>query len=133
FEPARTPFDWLSRDPAVIDAFINDPLCFAELMPPAQASFLAAASRLSDPAGLRSIRSDLPLYLFSGSDDPVGQRLEGVRLLIERYRKAAWTTSHTISTLVDGTRCSTRSTARRSGRACLVGWRRRWNERRLGQ
>jgi len=31
FEPARTPFDWLSRDPGVADAFMNDPLCFAAL------------------------------------------------------------------------------------------------------
>jgi hypothetical protein len=30
----------------------------------------------------------LPIYIFSGSDDPVGQRLEGVRLLIDRYRSA---------------------------------------------
>ena len=88
FEPARTPFDWLSRDDAVVDAFINDPLCFAELKPAAQASFLAAAPRLSDPAGLRRIRSDLPVYLFSGSDDPVGQQLAGVQVLIERYREA---------------------------------------------
>jgi len=30
----------------------------------------------------------LPTYLFSGSEDPVGQRLEGVRTLIDRYRQA---------------------------------------------
>jgi alpha-beta hydrolase superfamily lysophospholipase len=88
FEPARTPFDWLSRDSAVVDAFINDPLCFPNLQPAAFASFLAAAPRLSDPAILRNIRNDLPIYLFSGSKDPVGQQLEGVRLLMERYRNA---------------------------------------------
>jgi alpha-beta hydrolase superfamily lysophospholipase len=88
FEPARTPFDWLSRDSAVVDAFINDPLCFAQLQPAASASFLAAAPRLSDPVSLRKIRKDLPMYLFSGSEDPVGQQLEGVRVLIERYQKA---------------------------------------------
>ena len=88
FEPARTPFDWLSRDSAVADAFINDPLCFAELQPAAFASFLAAAHRLSDPISLRQIRNDLPIYLFSGSEDPVGQQLEGVQVLMERYHKA---------------------------------------------
>ena len=88
FEPARTPFDWLSRDTEVVDAFIEDPLCFAELQPAAFASFLAAAPRLSDPRYLRRIRDDLPIYLFSGSEDPVGQELEGVQTLIDRYHKA---------------------------------------------
>jgi len=88
FEPARTPFDWLSRDTAVVDAFMNDPLCFAELQPKAFTSFLGAASELSDPLRLRNIRDDLPIYLFSGSEDPVGQQLEGLALLMHRYEKA---------------------------------------------
>jgi alpha-beta hydrolase superfamily lysophospholipase len=88
FEPARTPFDWLSRDTGVVDAFMNDPLCFAELQPRAFASFLGAASELSDPLRLREIRDDLPIYLFSGSEDPIGQQLEGLTLLLHRYEKA---------------------------------------------
>jgi alpha-beta hydrolase superfamily lysophospholipase len=88
FEPARTPFDWLSRDDAVVDAFMIDPLCFAELKPAAFASFLGAAPRLQNPTNLAKIREDLPIYLFSGGDDPVGQELEGVQALIERYREA---------------------------------------------
>src|SRR4029077_17666544 len=31
FEPARTPFDWLCRDQAIVDAFMADPLCFDDL------------------------------------------------------------------------------------------------------
>jgi len=88
FEPARTPFDWLTRDTAVVDAFMNDPLCFAELQPKALASFLGAAADLSDSLRLRGIRDDLPIYLFSGSEDPVGQQLEGFALLIHRYQEA---------------------------------------------
>jgi alpha-beta hydrolase superfamily lysophospholipase len=88
FEPARTPFDWLSRDNGVVDAFINDPLCFPQLQPASLDSFLAAAPRLSDSMRLGKIRSDLPIYLFSASADPVGQQLEGVEILMSRYHQA---------------------------------------------
>ena|SRR5215831_1919438 len=88
FEPGRTPFDWLSRDTATVDAFINDPRCFPSLQPTAFASFLGAAGKLSDPANFRKIRKDLPVYLFSGSEDPVGEQLAGVAVLIQRYRDA---------------------------------------------
>jgi alpha-beta hydrolase superfamily lysophospholipase len=88
FKPARTPFDWLSRDPRVADAFMADPLCFAALQPSSAQSFLAASVRLADPLALSKIRPELPIYIFSGSDDPVGQQLEGVRILIGRYQKA---------------------------------------------
>ena len=50
-----------------------------------------AFPRLADPREIRKVPDDLPLYIFSGSDDPVGQRLEGVRVLIDRYRSAGLT------------------------------------------
>ena len=88
FEPARTPFDWLSRETAIVDAFLKDPLSFPILKPASTASFLGAAPRLAEPAGLSEIRQDLPVYLFSGSEDPVGERLAGVRTLMDRYHRA---------------------------------------------
>ena len=91
FEPARTPMDWISRDNAQVDAFINDPLCFPSLKPKSMQSFLDAFPRLADPREIRKIRDDLPVYILSGGDDPVGQRLEGVRVLIDRYRSAGLT------------------------------------------
>lgn len=88
FEPARTPFDWLSRDSRVADAFMNDRLCFATLQPASTGSFLAASVRLADTKALSKIRPDLPIYVFSGSEDPVDLELAGVRSLIERYHEA---------------------------------------------
>jgi alpha-beta hydrolase superfamily lysophospholipase len=88
FEPARTPFDWLCRDQAIVDAFMTDPLCFEDLHPDSLISFLGTAPRLSDPVALSKIRRDLPVYLFSGSEDPVGQQLRGLHRLIGRYRDA---------------------------------------------
>lgn len=88
FDPPRTVLDWLSRDNDVVDAVFRDPLCFPRLKQDSFSSFLAAAPRLADPTALYSIRHDLPIYLFSGSEDPIGQQLEGVQALIERYREA---------------------------------------------
>jgi alpha-beta hydrolase superfamily lysophospholipase len=88
FEPACTPFDWLCRDQAIVDAFMADSLCFKNLHPDSLVSFLGTAPRLHDPAALRRIRGNLPIYLFSGSEDPVGQQLRGLRTLIGRYRDA---------------------------------------------
>jgi len=50
--------------------------------------FLSASAPLADPAALSGIRPDLPIYLFSGSEDPVGRQLQDVRTLVDRYRKA---------------------------------------------
>ncbi len=79
---------WQSRGPARgVVQFMNDPLCFPTLQPKSTESFLAASARRADPDALSKIRSGLPMYLFSGSEDPVGQQLEVVRTLIKRYRK----------------------------------------------
>jgi alpha-beta hydrolase superfamily lysophospholipase len=77
FEPVRTPCDWLSRDPATVDAFMNDLLCFGWLQPAANDSFFAPAPQLADLARLRQIRPDLPIYVFSGSEDPVMWPIDG--------------------------------------------------------
>ncbi|HVQ72916.1 MAG TPA: alpha/beta hydrolase [Bradyrhizobium sp.] len=88
FEPARTRFDWLCRDRAIVDGFMADPLCFEALHRESLVSFLGTAPRLCDPVALRKIRRDLPIYLFSGSEDPVGEQLRGLYTLIGRYRDA---------------------------------------------
>ncbi|WP_198033789.1 alpha/beta fold hydrolase [Bradyrhizobium sp. WSM2254] len=88
FEPARTPFDWLSRDRATVDAFMADPLCFANLSVASLASLLGAAPQLHDPASLRRVRRDLPVYLICGDADPIGQHLRGIHTLINRYADA---------------------------------------------
>ena len=66
----------------------SDPLCFPSLTPNSMQSFVGAFPRLADPKELRKVREKLPIYIFSGSDDPVGQRLEGVHALMDRYRGA---------------------------------------------
>jgi hypothetical protein len=51
----------------------------------------APHGRAHEPREIQKVRYNLPIYIFSGSDDQVGQRLEGVRVLIDRYRSAGLT------------------------------------------
>lgn len=86
FEPARTPFDWLSRDMAHVDAYIADPFCGFSATPASMQSMMAALARTLDPMALAAIRRDLPVYIFSGDKDPVGgPDLAYLRPLAERY------------------------------------------------
>ena len=86
FEPARTPYDWLSRDPQEVDRYIEDPLCGFESQ--TREFPRASARRLADPRRLASIRGDLPCLLVAGDEDPINFRLAGLRLLERRWRDA---------------------------------------------
>jgi alpha-beta hydrolase superfamily lysophospholipase len=121
FEPARTPFDWLCRDQAIVDAFMADPLCFEDLHPDSLVSFLGVAPRLCDPVALRNIRSDLPIYVFSGSEDPVGQQLRGLHRLIGRYRDAGLR-DIAVDFYPGGRHEMLNETNRRQVQTCLLGW-----------
>jgi alpha-beta hydrolase superfamily lysophospholipase len=88
FEPARTPFDWLSRNPAEVDKYIADPLCGFDATPESMMSIFTAAQVMFEPEALKRIRPTLPIYLFAGDKDPLNSSLAGLTPLVERYRAA---------------------------------------------
>jgi alpha-beta hydrolase superfamily lysophospholipase len=88
FEPARTPFDWLSRDAREVDKYIADPLCGFSVDQPAMLSIFSAAAPLFEPGALQRIRGDLPIYLIAGDKDPLNGGLAYLAPLVERYRAA---------------------------------------------
>ena len=88
FEPARTDYDWLSRDPAEVDRYIADPLCGFGIDAASTRSMVTGAPRLGDAGALAGIRSDLPLYLVAGSADPLNVELALLEVLEQRYRDA---------------------------------------------
>ncbi|MCL6600518.1 MAG: alpha/beta hydrolase [Alicyclobacillus macrosporangiidus] len=72
FRPGRTPFDWLTRDVAMVDMFVGDERCGAPLTAGAFQSFFQALEQQLSPALIRHIPSALPVFLISGERDPVG-------------------------------------------------------------
>ena len=88
FEPARTPFDWLSRDEAAVNAYVSDPACGFNMSERARESAKDAWQRASEPAQLKRIRKTLPIYILAGDADPVNQGLEALTPVAQRYREA---------------------------------------------
>lgn len=88
FAPNRTPSDWLSRDPAEVDAYVADPYCGHRCSASTWAGLLSAGGALLDPARLARIPKALPVLLIAGSADPVCDGGRGTHLLAEHYRKA---------------------------------------------
>lgn len=90
-EHPRTPYDWLSRDADIVDAYIAHPLC----------GFTASAGLLRDlvqgihfveqPNHLAAMRKNLPVFFIAGGDDPVGNYGKGVQKTAEAFRKAGLT------------------------------------------
>lgn len=85
FEPARTAFDWLSRDHVEVDRYLADPLCGFTVTPEGLGGIFAGAARAATPTG---VRSDLPILILAGEDDPLNARLALLELLATRYREA---------------------------------------------
>ena len=88
FEPARTPFDWLSRDSAEVDKYVADPLCGFTANDASRASMFTSMVRVIDPAELKRIRKEMPIYIVAGDRDPLNRKLAALKPLAERYRAA---------------------------------------------
>jgi alpha-beta hydrolase superfamily lysophospholipase len=86
FRPNRTPFDWLSRDEKEVDAYVADPLCGNRCASGFYRDMIGALGRIHQPERMDAIRRDLPVYVFSGSADPVGDMGSSPTALVEAYR-----------------------------------------------
>lgn len=84
FKPNRTAFDWLSRDPDQVDAYLEDAYCGFACTPRFWSDLIG---------GMLSIQpqtwpKNLPVHLMSGSDDGLGEWGRGIRRHIDDLRAA---------------------------------------------
>ena len=89
--PLRTPKDWLTKDEAVVDRYLADPLCTFLFTLNAYFNMFRGMERMQMPKAMERIPRTLPLFLVSGEEDPVGDYGEGVRKAFEAYKNAGLT------------------------------------------
>jgi alpha-beta hydrolase superfamily lysophospholipase len=88
FQPARTDFDWLSRDESMVDAYLADPLCGFGIDAGSARDMFVGARRLADAAQVARMPHYLPLYIAVGAKDPVNADLALLWPLVDRFRAA---------------------------------------------
>ena len=101
FAPTRTRADWISRDEAVVDAYIADPLC--EFLPTAGMfrDMMEGLQYIANKNNLKKMDPATPVYFFSGDRDPVGGNGEGVQKVAGFFREAG-TEDLTVKLYPDG-------------------------------
>ncbi|HHT65959.1 MAG TPA: alpha/beta hydrolase [Clostridiales bacterium] len=87
FKPANTPFDWLSRDTAEVGKYIADPYCGGVFTASFFYDFFRGLNILYDSEQIDNIPKNLPIFILSGSMDPVGEFGKGVVRLVQLYHK----------------------------------------------
>jgi alpha-beta hydrolase superfamily lysophospholipase len=84
----KTPYDWLSRDEEQVKLYAEDPWCGYALCAGVWQDLIAAMLVTTElPAVAATLRRDLPVYIVSGSDDPVHDQWRAIERLEANYRQ----------------------------------------------
>lgn len=86
-ENPRTPFDWLTKDDAIVNKYIADPDCGFLFTLNGFLTLKELLARLHDKSLLEKIPKSLPVFFIYGSEDPCGEYGVAVRKVIEQYKQ----------------------------------------------
>ena len=85
---AKTPHDWLSRDPEQVQLYIQDPWCGFALCAGVWQDLIAAMLVTTEVSAVAAtLRKDMPVYILSGSDDPVNGNWSAIERLEGNYKQ----------------------------------------------
>ncbi|WP_366924208.1 alpha/beta hydrolase [Metallumcola ferriviriculae] len=87
FRPNKTPFDWLSRNDEEVQKYANNPQCGFVSSTGYFYDLLRALKGLHTYQNMSQIRKELPIYIFSGDKDPVGNFGKGIKNLVSSYHR----------------------------------------------
>lgn len=88
FAPNRTTADWVSRDEALVDKYLADPLCNFRTTAGMNHAMMVGLQYIADKKNLAKMDPDTPVALFSGDADPVGGMGKGVKTVHGFFREA---------------------------------------------
>lgn len=90
-EHPRTPYDWLSRDKEIVDAYIAHPLCGFTASAGLLREMMRGIYHIQKKENLAKMRKDLPVFFIAGGEDPVGSYGKGIHKCAEEFKKSGMT------------------------------------------
>lgn len=86
--PEKTPGAWISRDTAIGEAHANDELCNFTFTSRGYNDLLRLYEMVSYPEWAYDVPKSLPIFIISGSDDPIGSKGKGVEKVYQELLDA---------------------------------------------
>lgn len=82
-----TKFDWLSRDNKLVESYISDPFCGFICTTSFYINLIDLSLASSNIKGVTRTNKELPIYIISGSKDPVSSYGKEIKTLYDFYIK----------------------------------------------
>ena len=88
YENPKTEYDWLSRDEANVQKYIDDPLCGFIPTCSLFRDMMTGVKFITNKKNLIAMNKDMPVYFMSGDMDPVGECGKGVQKAYNNFLEA---------------------------------------------
>ena len=87
FRPNRTKLDWISSDEAAVDTFEADPYRIENFSVGIFTDIIRSSKALNQKEAFLKTPNNLPILMFSGDHDPVGDMGKGVTRVAKNYKR----------------------------------------------
>ncbi len=85
FRSGKTDYEWLSRDPAIVEKYIEDELCGFDFTSSAFRDMFGGLLFITDRKNISKTPNELPILILAGKDDPVGEKGKMVMKCYNKY------------------------------------------------
>ena len=88
YDNPKTEYDWLSRDEANVQKYIDDPLCGFIPSCSLFRDMMTGVKFITNKKNLTAMNKDMPVYFMSGDMEPVGECGKGVQKAYNNFLEA---------------------------------------------
>ena len=88
YDNPKTEYDWLSRDEANVQKYIDDPLCGFIPSCSLFRDMMTGVKFITNKKNLTAMNKNMPVYFMSGDMDPVGECGKGVQKAYNNFLEA---------------------------------------------